>query len=157
LPGKVKNNLLWSPSNSGPLACKNQVLTIHDLVSIDHPEWFNKSYVKWYDYMLPRLVKNVQHIIAISEFTRSRILEVFKVPDSKVTLIYNGADTEPSIPDKNSTPMTLPFERYVLSLGSPEPRKNITLLLNAWKNILYKIPEDIGLVVVGGIGNNKNI
>src|ERR1700712_4046990 len=80
LPSKLKNNLLWSPSNSGPISYKKQVVTIHDIVSIDHPEWFNKTYVRWYDYMLPRLCKNAAHIITISEFTRQRLLEVFKVP-----------------------------------------------------------------------------
>jgi glycosyltransferase involved in cell wall biosynthesis len=154
LPGKLKGNLLWSPSNSGPLSYKNQVVTIHDIVSIDHPEWFNKTYVKWYDYMLPRLCKKAAHIIAISEFTRQRIIDVFKVPESMITVIYNGADLEVSSIG-NTMELALPFKKYVLSLGSLEPRKNIPMLLNAWDNVIKQLPDDVGLVVVGGAGNPK--
>jgi len=153
LPGKLKDNLLWSPSNCGPINYKKQVVTIHDIVSIDHPEWFNKTYVKWYDYMWPRLCKNAAHIIAISEFTRNRLIDVLKVPESKITVIYNGADLKKSA-DK-PIHLNLPFKKYVLSLGSLEPRKNIPLLLKAWRNVIGQIPEDVGLVVVGGKGNSN--
>lgn len=152
LPGKLKNNLLWSPSNSGPMFYKKQVVTIHDLVSVDHPEWFNKKFVKWYNYMLPRLCKNAEHIIAISDFTRQRIMDIYNIPDSKITMIHNGADVDRAM---SSQMMELPFKNYVLSLGSLEPRKNIPLLLSAWGNILTKIPNDTGLVIVGGAGNSK--
>jgi hypothetical protein len=41
LPRKLEENqLLWSPANTGPLAVRNQVVTIHDLSVLDHPEWF---------------------------------------------------------------------------------------------------------------------
>src|SRR3569832_2164374 len=92
LPARVKKRLLRSPSNSGPISYTNQVVTIHDVVSLDHPEWFNKTYVKWYNYMLPHLCKNARHIITISDFSKSRIMEKLKVPDSKITRIYNGCD-----------------------------------------------------------------
>lgn len=153
LPGRLKGNLLWSPSNCGPVNYKKQVVTIHDIVSIDHPEWFNKTYVKWYDYMWPRLCKNAAHIITISNFSRDRIMDVLKVPEEKITVIYNGADLKQT--SDTSVPLNLPFKKYILSLGSLEPRKNIPLLLKAWGNIISKIPEDTGLVVVGGKGNSK--
>ncbi|MDB5137172.1 MAG: glycosyltransferase family 1 protein [Mucilaginibacter sp.] len=155
LPGKLGKNLLWSPSNSGPISYKRQVLTVHDVVSMDHPEWFNKNYVRWYNYMLPSLCQKVDHIITISEFSRQRILKLFKVPDSKVTLIYNGSDKIVSSSAHVMEPFKVPFNRYVLSLGSLEPRKNIPMLLNAWRNIIHQVPEDIGLIVVGGKGNSK--
>lgn len=155
LPLKLHNNLLWSPSNSGPINYKKQVVTIHDLVSLDHPEWFNKKYLQWYNYMLPRLCKNVEHIIAISEFTRQRILETFKVPESKVTVVYNGTDMKPPTDNNPHQKLDIPFERYILSLGSLIPRKNVPLLLTAWNNILHKVPHDVGLVVAGDKVSDK--
>ncbi|MES2268534.1 MAG: glycosyltransferase family 1 protein [Bacteroidota bacterium] len=153
LPGKLKNNLLWSPSNSGPMLVSKQVVTIHDLVTVDHPEWFNKKFTIWYNYMLPILCKKATHIIAISEFTRQRLLELYRLPESKISMIYNGADLP--LPVLDNAAMQLPFKRYVLSLGSLEPRKNIPLLLNAWEAILPKLPDDVGLIVVGANGNSK--
>ena len=47
--------LLWSPANTGPLAVRRQVITIHDLSVLDHPEWFAPSFRLWYMFLLPRL------------------------------------------------------------------------------------------------------
>ena len=153
LPQKIKGSLLWSPSNTGPVFTKRQVVTIHDIVPIDHPEWFNSSFSKWFSLIMPVLCKNAKHIIAISEFTKKRLIEKLNVPESKISMIYNGADDLTKVITIEKTDFNIPFKRYVLSLGSLEPRKNIPLLLNAWKNISNKIPQDIGLIVVGGKGN----
>lgn len=155
LPGKVKNDLLWSPSNSGPVYGGRQVVTVHDVVSFDHPEWLNKNYVRWYNVMLPQVIKKATHIITISKFTRQRLIELFKTPENKISLIYNGTDKIDTIVNNDGFDIKIPFKRYVLSLGSLEPRKNIPLLLRAWEKMLREIPEDIGLVVVGGNGNKK--
>lgn len=155
LPTKLKKQLLWSPSNSGPLSVSNQVVTIHDLVPIDHPEWLNKYFAEWYNFITPRLIKTVTHIITISEFSKQRLIDLYKVPDSKITIVYNGINAQSLLHSVYLKPKDLPFERYVLSLGSLEPRKNLPLLFKAWENILDKIPEDVGLVVVGGVGNTK--
>jgi len=44
LPSAVGGRLLWSPNNTGPLAVGRQVCTIHDLIPLDHPEWFNRRF-----------------------------------------------------------------------------------------------------------------
>jgi len=154
LPKQTRNKLLWSPSNSGPVGAVRQVVTIHDVVSFDHPEWLNKAYVKWYDYVLPRVCKRAEHLIAISNFTKQRIMELFRIPDSKITVIYNGSDPMISVSPTGQGP-ALPFSRFVLSLGSLEPRKNIPMLLAAWLNVLPFIPDDVGLVIVGTSGNSQ--
>ncbi|WP_205771783.1 glycosyltransferase family 4 protein [Mucilaginibacter terrenus] len=151
LPGLLKGRLLFSPSITGPLAVKNQVVVIHDVVPLQHPEWINKYFAKWYQQLLPRLGKQVKHIIAISDFTKQTILEHIDIPESKISVVYNGVNHD--FLTGESAPLSIPFNRYVLSLGSLEPRKNLPLLLKAWKNILHKIPEDVGLVVVGKKGS----
>ena len=40
-----KEDLLWSPCGSGPLAINNQVVTIHDIANLEHPEWINSSWL----------------------------------------------------------------------------------------------------------------
>lgn len=155
LTPKLQKKLLWSPSNSGPLNYANQVVTIHDVVSVDHPEWFNKTFVKWYDYMLPRLCKKARHIITVSDFTKERLIQLFNTPESKITRIYNGCDDLMNINGNGSKPLFIPFKNYVLALGSLEPRKNIPLLLASWQNILNSIPADTGLIIVGARGNSK--
>lgn len=55
LPGRVKGKLLWSPANTGPFVLRNQVVTIHDLAPLDHPEWMSRRFAAWYGWLTPRL------------------------------------------------------------------------------------------------------
>lgn len=155
MPGLIGKKLLWSPSNSGPVARKRQVLTVHDVVSFDHPEWFNKTYVKWYNIMLPLVCKNAAHIITISQFTKQRIIELFNIPESKITIVYNGGGERQADNTMHGEAYDLPFKRYILSVGSLEIRKNIPFLLESWNSILAQVPDDVGLIIVGGKGNKK--
>ncbi|EKJ99823.1 mannosyltransferase [Rhodopirellula baltica SH28] len=158
LPTLCKKKTLWSPSNNGPLSVKRQVLTIHDIVPLDHPEWVNKKLAKWLRWLLPRLAKRVEHIITVSEYSKQRIVDRLGVPEQKVSVIYNGVDDrfkairsidiETSISDLPHLP-----EKYILSLGSIEPRKNISRLLQAWKLAQIELPADIFLVIAGGMGD----
>ncbi|MDB5351969.1 MAG: glycosyl transferase group 1 [Planctomycetota bacterium] len=53
LPTRTRG-LLWSPANTGPMARREQVVTIHDMASLDHPEWFRPSFAGWYRFVTPR-------------------------------------------------------------------------------------------------------
>lgn len=48
LPTQLQRRLLWSQGNTGPIAVSRQVLTVHDLASLDHPEWFERKFALWY-------------------------------------------------------------------------------------------------------------
>lgn len=157
LPSKIGDRLLWSPTNSGPISLRRQVVTVHDLVAIDHPEWVSKRYGGWYRYMLPRLLRNAAHIIAISNFTRSQIISELRIPENRVSVIYNGVDDRfcpqsPEVINKALYACGLPSSKYILSVCSIEPRKNISRLIDAWKEIVDSLPEDVYLVLVGNVG-----
>ena len=160
LPSAVRGRLLWSPNNTGPLAVPRQVCTIHDLIPLDHPEWFNRRFAAWYAWLLPRLAKRVQHIIAISEFTRMRVMDLLRVPGSKVTVIPNGVDSKfyrrtPDEIDEARRALGIGAARYVLCVGSLEPRKNLRGLFNAWRVAQTSIDDDIQLVVAGARGSAR--
>ena len=147
LPAQLcSGDLLWSPSNTGPLAVRRQVVTLHDVVPFDHPEWLNPRFVSWYKYLQPKLIDRVEKIITISEFSKERIVEVFGVDEDKVKVVYNGVSP---FPDKKNVP--IPFDRYILSVGSLEPRKNLARLIKAWESLGEKT-RGAGLVVVGAKG-----
>jgi glycosyltransferase involved in cell wall biosynthesis len=151
------SGVLWSPSNSGPILKSNQVVTIHDVVPLEHPEWLNKRFADWYKFMLPKLANNVDHIITISEFSKERICHYLKVPDSKVSVVYNGVDFTGShgINDTSDSSLQLPFSRYVLSVCSLEPRKNLGKLIEAWRAVKNSLDDDFGLVIVGAKGVSR--
>jgi glycosyltransferase involved in cell wall biosynthesis len=160
LPARVRGKVLFSPSNTGPLAISRQVVTLHDVVPLDHPEWLNPKFAAWYRFLTPRLVKRAAHIITISEFSKERILAHTGIDDSHITVIPNGVDSRfrPHTQDElveQSKGLDLPSRHYVLCVGSLEPRKNLVRLLQAWSRIQADIPSDIWLVLTGKRGNSR--
>jgi glycosyltransferase involved in cell wall biosynthesis len=157
LPGVARGRLLWSPNNTGPLAVSRQVCTIHDIIPVEHPEWFSPRFSAWYQWLLPKLVHRVQHIIAVSEFTKSRLMERFRVPSSKITVVWNGVDSQftprpQSEIEQVRRELGIGTSRYLLTVGSLEPRKNLHRLMEAWRRASSQLPEDISLVIAGAKG-----
>jgi hypothetical protein len=77
LPLACKGRLLWSPCGSGPLGYGRQVVTFHDLFPVEHPEWYGVAYSRWYGVAMRRLAARAIHLIAVSEYTKSRLVTTF--------------------------------------------------------------------------------
>ena len=137
LPTQLKGRLLWSPGNTGPLCVSRQVLTLHDAASLDHPEWFEKKFALWYNALLPRLVRKVRSVITVSHFSKERIVALTQVDPERVHVISNGVESrfrpsDPQAVEQLRIKFKLP-EPYILFVGSLEPRKNLRMLLEAWR------------------------
>lgn len=159
LPAVCRGRLLWSPNNTGPLAVGHQVCTIHDLIPLDRPEWFQPRFSQWYRWLMPKLVARVQHIIAVSEFTKGRIVDILGVHPDKITVVLNGITEEFRVRSADEikaarAEVGIKSEQYVLCVGSVEPRKNVNRLLQAWTRIQDRLPSGVDLVVVGPTGNS---
>lgn len=158
LPARLRGRLLFSPSNSGPLEAKSQVVTIHDTAILDCPESFSGAYGSWYRFLLPRLARRVKQIITVSQFVRERIVNCFGVSPNKVVVVSHGVGDRfcpeaVSGLDETVAVLRLPSNRYILSVGSLEPRKNLKRLFQAWTQVQSQVPEDVWLVVAGAVGN----
>src|SRR5271166_1171901 len=137
LPTQLQHRLLWSPGNTGPIGVGRQVLTVHDAASLDHPEWFDRKFALWYAAMLPRLIRKVRAIITVSHFSKQRIVSLTGVESERVNVIYNGVDKRFQVAEPDTVKrakidfgLTSP---YILFVGSIEPRKNLKMLLEAWR------------------------
>jgi len=157
LPCRLRGRLLWSPGNVGPLSVSRQVVTVHDVTTIDHPEWFTPSFALLYRTLLPRLARRVRRVIAVSEFTKGRIAATTGVDPDKVVVIPNGVaeafsprSAEEIVAVRRA--LRIPGERYVLSLCTLEPRKNLPRLLRAWQRIVERLGDETCLVVAGEAG-----
>ncbi len=143
-----RDTVLWSPANSGPLAVRNQALTIHDLSPLEHPEWFARSYSAWYRLFLPILAKRVRVIFTPSEFVKQKVRERFGVKNIIVT--PNGVDTSVFHPEAKQCVIEFP-KKYILFVGSIQPRKNLHALMRAWHQVKDDF-KDTWLVIAGESG-----
>lgn len=126
------------------------VVTIHDLIFLRHPEFYNRPDVKIYTKKFFRTLREADRIVAISECTKRDICELGEIDSSRVDVIYQSyasrftEEPEPKkmwqVRDKYELP-----DRYVLNVGSIEERKNVLLVIKA----LHRLPDDVSLVIVG--------
>lgn len=148
--------LLWSPANTGPVRHPTQVVTIHDAAPLDNPEWYSRAFARWYGWLVPRLLRGARHIVTDSDFSRRRLCLHGRIDEERITVIYPGitADFLPRAEQERSRVQhRLPSKKYILSLSTLEPRKNLTTLLAAWQEVHPMLPADLWLVLAGGTGS----
>lgn len=154
LPRLAAGRLLWSPCGAGPLNYKRQVVTIHDLFPIEHPEWYNGAFAQWYQHMLGRLSTNAAHLIAVSHYTKDRIVHLLGRNPDDITVVHNGPVASIQLTSaldasRSYAALALPSRRYVLSLSSLESRKNLRGLLEAWRVAQRSLGDNVWLVLAG--------
>jgi len=150
LPAKLNSkSILWSPANTGPLLVRNQALTIHDLSPLEHPEWFQQSFALWYRLFLPALAKRVRIVFTPSEYMKQKATKRFGIKNVIVT--PNGVDISKFHPCARPRTFELP-NKYVLFVGSLQPRKNLHGLMKAWYEICHEF-KDTWLLIAGATGH----
>ncbi len=138
-----------------PLQTIPTVLTVHDLIFRRLPQ-HHKPLNRWYlNLTLPLYCRRADHIIAISECTRRDLVAAYNLPPEKITVIHEAADPRfrPQPADKVAAVRAryhLP-ERYLLFVGTIEPRKNLSRLLVAFESLYAEGLTD-ALVIVGRRG-----
>lgn len=134
-----------------------QVLTMHDLSLLKFREMHPNERVWFMDSFFKRRLKYVAHILTVSEYIRGEICDDLHVSPDKVTAVHEAPDPiffprEKTVAQKVASTMGLPRE-YVLFVGTMDPRKNISLLLEA----LAICKNDIPIVLVGWEGWGRDM
>jgi glycosyltransferase involved in cell wall biosynthesis len=147
-----KFNLLISTTTHGSFHLKNQVITIHDLLSLrfNNISPHQRFYFK---FLLPYLVSRAKLIIAVSETTKKDIVKFLKCPENKVKVIYNGYDEilyNTNHKEQNKIYKEYGFRNYFLAIGPTYPHKNFELLIDAYNDLDEEIKKQYPLVIAGG-------
>lgn len=131
------------------------ILTIHDMIPLLYPQWFNETSNIYFDKNIRASVQIADLIVAVSESTKKDVVNSYGIPEEKVRVIYNGLHSKidlkcinTGIIEKNGI-----NSRFLLSVCTIEPRKNLRGLIKAFK--IYKErnkDDDLKLVVAGGKG-----
>ncbi len=142
---------------AGPLAAQcPTVITVHDLAFLRFPQAFrrgNRTYLRLFTRLSTR---RAARVIAVSESTRRDVIALCGVPAERVIAVPNGVTeafcpAEPAAVAEFRRRAGLP-DRFILYLGTLEPRKNLVRLLDAYAMWRQASQQDIPLVLAGGKG-----
>jgi glycosyltransferase involved in cell wall biosynthesis len=138
-----------------PLRARTKaIVTVHDLSYLRLPHCFKPALLDYLVDNVPRAVSRADWVLADSSSTCRDVIEQLKVPEDKVSVLYPGVERRfRPITDAQTLASTrqkygLPA-RYILSVGTIQPRKNYERLVQAFSLLQDK---DISLVIVGGKG-----
>lgn len=136
------------------------IITVHDLIRyfdlkgcgtyIHRPNLRDKFYLSL-DY---KGIKKAARIIAISEATKRDLIHHLGIPDEQISVIYLGVDHTTFRPSSQASESEYP---YILFVGSEHPRKNLPLLLKAFKKLKEQAQyKNLKLVKVGKAGGPES-
>lgn len=121
-----------------PKTKAKKVTTYHDIVPLKYPEWSDPKIVAVHKKRLALVEKEVDCVIAVSQSTKKDLLEISKIAEEKIVVIYEGPteDFKPQTENdikKFKEKYSLP-ERFILAIGGIGERKNMQRLKDASKD-----------------------
>ncbi len=149
-------DVFWSPDFVlPPQLGGRRIITVHDVAFLIHPEYTVPSLRQYLQRALVRAVKRADLVLAGSLCTRQDVIDFLPVEPERVTLLYSGVHPsfrpleDPAALETVRARYNLP-ERFLLTVGTIEPRKNLPRLIEALAGLAEE--ERLPLVVVGQPG-----
>lgn len=143
---------LLAPSNQFPVGVKiPTVYVVHDIIYERYPGQLGKlAKAKrwWLHHNVAQGLRQAQAVVAVSQFTKQEILYFHpKTDKEKIQVVYEGWE-HLQTPMK-TVDVQVPFDNYILYIGSSRGHKNLQGLLEAISLCASRLPEGTGLVIAG--------
>ncbi len=154
LPNLIKQkslDLFFSPTHYAPWFTNiPKIISIMDLSYLHFPEMFKiKDYIQL-KYLTKYSIKHAQKVFTISQFSKSEIVKYYDYPAKDIIVTYPGVEKFEIRISKSeiNTRYQILNTKYILFVGTIQPRKNIERLIEAFE----MIGEDVNLVICGKKG-----
>ena len=165
LPRQVSRDqleLFHSPCLTAPLKLDcPMVITVHDMIWA-FPERYSQNgtfsskrkLMEWYNYLVPaRAIKRASAIITVSNVARESIVEYLDYPLEKIYVTWEAARASfMQISDRQCLNTVRAryqlHSKFILAIGSADPRKNINTLVRAYSMLPTKFREEYQLAIV---------
>ncbi len=153
-------DILHAPDFVAPPTRARTLVTIHDLSYMVHPECAVPGVAAFLRDAVPRALQRADAIVADSESTRRDLQRLLKIAPERVSVVYPAVDERfrplpPEVCEPVRRRLRLP-PRFILFVGTIEPRKNLVRLLEAFARIdpaaLRDGGDDLFLVIAGRRG-----
>ena len=136
------------------IKAKKVVVTIHDFSFYIYPQWHPKDRILFFSKYFWRNIKRADVIITVSNFINQQARQILNFGTKNIITIYNGYDEEnfkvlnEEILINYKNKKRLP-DRFILFIGSVEPRKNLKNLLIAYSILPKEITQEVKLLIAG--------
>lgn len=146
--------VVYSPDfTAPPILDAETIVTVHDLAFLKTPEHCPEPLRRYLTMVVPTQLERARRVAVVSEATRHDVIETYRIDERLVTVIPNAADDRffdaAALSEDARTAHGVP-ERYLLTVGTLEPRKNYPTIFAAMERIYAE--TRIPLVVVGRDG-----
>lgn len=147
---KPRPRVFFSPGHYAPRFCPvPSVVTILDLAFLKYPETFKKKTLRqlidWTSYS----IKQAASVVTISQSTKTDVVNYYHLDPEKVSVCYPGSNLEYAKSHCLSVNPGLDLpEKYIVFVGTLQPRKNLKRLLTVFDKLILK-HRDLHLVLVG--------
>jgi glycosyltransferase involved in cell wall biosynthesis len=133
------------------------VSVVHDLTAWTHPEWHARRTRIGFVPLWERTVERAARLLCVSQATADDLVGLYPETRARVRVVWNGVDPEftPLRDDaarERSRARYAAGRRFLLYLGTLEPRKNIGTLLAACERLWSEGRDRLDLVLAGGLG-----
>ncbi|QQG43450.1 MAG: glycosyltransferase family 4 protein [Candidatus Daviesbacteria bacterium] len=131
-------NIFHSSDWVQPPSRAKKVTTYHDVVPLKFPQWSHPKIVSVHRERLKLVEREIDQVIAVSRSTKEDLLKISKIPENKITVVYEAAGKQfkPQLEEKIrefKKKYQLP-ETFVLSIGGIGERRNLERVKAACKN-----------------------
>lgn len=153
---------LFIPAHTVPIFHpKKTTVVVHGLEYEFCPEaysWFERVYMR---FVIRNSCRWASNIISVSENTKKDLVDLYKIPEQKITVIYEGYSQEESVFQQSSYSglenekakiLLRNFQKYILFVGRIEKRKNVANIVKAFETIKAKYGVSHILVLAGKPG-----
>lgn len=155
---RTKLDLLWVPAHTLPVLRNPRVRTVVTIHGLEYqwlPEyrnWLQKWYLPlstWY------VARKASQLIAVSRFTRDQLIKELQTDPKKIKVVYEGVERDDRFQKLDVEAALerygLQREKYLLFVGTIQPRKNLVALIEAFSLVAIRLPA-YKLVIAGGVG-----
>jgi glycosyltransferase involved in cell wall biosynthesis len=131
-----------------------QVVTVHDLTLVTHPQWHEPSKVRFFGWAMRRAVTAADRVLCVSATTAHDLTTHLGVDAGRIDVTPLGTDLRPA-----SEQAVAGLRRrlgldgpYLLGLGTLEPRKDLPTLVRAFAAVAGELPHTLVLAGLAGWG-----
>lgn len=150
---KNGNPLLVNLLNTAPLFYKNQIISVLDIAFVRFPGTFSFLFRRYYQYLIPKILRRSKRIVSISEFSKKEIIEYYNIDPRKISVIYCAVPARFIFNNNQLRDLdaVVPAEKYILAVGALQPQKNLKNLVKAF---LLLNDSELNLYIIGASRQN---